>query len=80
MLNISQLCVKHARPVAHPVNNQIFQYDVAFYLGNLETNFIDTGTMKRSNERLVIVGIFSLYDPLNRVTYLRPCMGILGIL
>ena len=46
--------VKHTHPVAYPVNNQIFQYDMAFYLENLEMNFIDTGVMKRSNENSVI--------------------------
>ena len=50
-------------PVAHPVNIQIFQYDMVFYLGNLEMNFIGTEAMKRSNENSVIVGILSFYDP-----------------
>ena len=42
--------IRHARPVTHPANIQIFQYDMVFYLGNLEVNFIGTGAMKRSNE------------------------------
>ena len=57
--------IKHARPVAHPVNIQIFQYDIVFYLGNLEINFIGTEAMKRSNENSVIVGILSFCDPPN---------------
>ena len=56
---------KHARPVAHPANIQIFQYDMVIYLGNLEMNFIVTEAMKRSNENSVIVGILSFYDPPN---------------
>ena len=47
--------IKYARPVAHPVNIQIFKYDMVFYLGNLEMNFIGTGAKKRSNENSVIV-------------------------
>ena len=38
--------------------NQIFQYEMAFRLRNLEMYFIDTGVMKRLNENSVIVGIF----------------------
>ena len=53
---------KHAHHVARPVNNQIFQYEIAFYLGSLELNFIGTRAMNRSNENSVIVGILS-YDP-----------------
>ena len=56
--------IKHARPVAHPVNIQIFQHDMVICLGNLEVNFIGTEAMKRSNENSVIVGILS-YDPPN---------------
>ena len=56
---------KHARPLAHPVNTQIFQFDMVIYLGNLEMNFIGTEAMKRSNENSVIVRILSFYDPLN---------------
>ena len=55
--------IKHIRPVAHPVDNQIFQYDMVFYLGNLEMNLIGTGVMKRSNENSFIVGMLSFYDP-----------------
>ena len=51
--------IKYARPFVHPVNIQIFQYDVVFYLGNLEMKFIGTEAMKRSNENSVIVGILS---------------------
>ena len=50
--------INHVRPVAHPVNNQIFQYDLVFYLGSLEMNFIGAEAMKRSNENSVIVGLF----------------------
>ena len=57
--------IKQARPVANPVNIQLFQYDVVIYLGNLEMNFIGTEAMKRSNENSVIVGILSFSDPLN---------------
>ena len=57
------LYIKHARPVTHPANIQIFQYDMVFYLGNLEMNFIGTEAMKRSNENSVIVGILSFYNP-----------------
>ena len=57
--------IKHARPVAHPVNIQIFQYDMVIYLGNIEMNVIGTEAMKRSNENSVIVGILSFYDPPN---------------
>ena len=49
--------MKHTRPVAHPVNIHLFQYDMVFYLGTLEMNFIGTGAMKRSTENSVIVGI-----------------------
>ena len=52
-------------PVAHPVNIQIFQYDMVIYLGNLEMDFIGTEAMKRSNENSVIVGILSFYNPPN---------------
>ena len=55
--------INHAHPIAHPVNNQILQYDMVFYLENLEMNFIGAGVMKRSNENSVIVGILSFYDP-----------------
>ena len=57
--------IKHACPVAHPVNYQIFQYDMVIYLGNLEMNFIGTEAMKRLNENSVIVGFLSFYDPPN---------------
>ena len=57
--------IKHSRPVAHPLNIQIFQYDMVIYLGNLEMNFIGTEAMKRSNENSVIVEILSFYDPPN---------------
>ena len=57
--------IKQARPVAHHANIKIFQYDMVFYLGNLEMNFIGTEAMKRSNENSVIVGILSFYDPPN---------------
>ena len=57
--------IKHARPAAHPVNYQIFQYDMVRYLGNLEMNFIGTEAMKRSNENSVIVGFLSFYYPPN---------------
>ena len=57
--------IKHARPVAHPVDIQIFQYDMVICLGNLEMNFIGTEAMKRSNESSVIVGTLSFYDPPN---------------
>ena len=66
--------IKHARPVAHPVNIPIFQHDMIIYLGNLEMNFIGTEAMKRSDENSLIVAILSFYDPPNRTTYLRPCM------
>ena len=56
--------IKHARPVTHPANIQIFQYDMVIYLGNLEINFIGTEAMKMSNGNSVIVGILS-YDPPN---------------
>ena len=49
--------------VTYPVSNQIFLYNLAFYLGNLEMNFIGTGTMNKSNENSAIVGILSFYDP-----------------
>ena len=55
--------IKHARPVAHPVNIQIFQYDMVIYLRNLDMNFISTEAMKRSNENSIIVGILSFYNP-----------------
>ena len=55
--------INHARPVAHPVNNQIFQYDMVFYLGRLEMNFIGTEVMKGSNENSVIVGLFPSTPP-----------------
>ena len=51
--------------VAHPVNIQIFHYDMVIYLGNLEMNFIGTETIKRSNENSVIVGNLFFYDPPN---------------
>ena len=54
--------IKYARLVAHPVNIQIFQYDMVLYLGNLEMNFIGTGAKKRSNENSVIVEILPFYD------------------
>ena len=57
------MCIKHDCPVAHPVNIQIFQYDMIIYLGNLEMNFIGTEAMKRSNENSVIVGILPFYNP-----------------
>ena len=57
--------IKHARPVAHLVNIQFFQYDMVIYLGNLEMNFIFTEAMKRSNENAVIAGILSFCDPPN---------------
>ena len=47
--------VKHSHPVAHSVNSQIFKYDMAFHVGDLEMNFIGTGVMERSNENSVIV-------------------------
>ena len=50
-------------PVAHPVNNQTFQYEMALYHGNLEMNFIGTGAMKKSNENSIRAGILSFYDP-----------------
>ena len=63
----------HASPrTAHPVNNQIFQYDMCFYLENLEMTFIATGVMKRSNQNSVKVGILSFYDPPNWATCFRP--------
>ena len=62
-LTLSQMYVKHTRPVAHPENNKIFQHDMAFYFGNLEMNFRGTGVVERSNENSVIVGILSFYDP-----------------
>ena len=46
------------------LNYQNFQYDMTFYSGNLEMNFIVTGVTKRSNEKPVIVGILSFCDPL----------------
>ena len=45
--------IKHPHPVAHPVNIQIFQYDMVIYLGNLEMNFIGTEAIKRSDETSV---------------------------
>ena len=48
--------VKHA-PFSSSYH-QIFQYEMAFRLRNLEMNFIGTGIMKRLNENSVIVGIF----------------------
>ena len=57
--------IKHARPLSRPVNIQVVQYDMVFYLGNLEMNFIGAGAMKRSNRNSVIVGILSVYDPPN---------------
>ena len=59
--------VKYANPVAHPVNNQIFQYDMVFYL---EMNFIGTGAMERSNENSVIVIILSFYEPPPKMSHL----------
>ena len=38
--------IKHTRPVTHPANIQIFLYEMVFYLGNLEMNFIGTEAMK----------------------------------
>ena len=63
--------VKRAHPVAHHVNNEIHQHDMAFYSGTLEINFIGTCSKKRSNKNSVIVGIFSFYDPPNSATYLH---------
>ena len=66
--------IKHGRPFAHPVNIQIFQYDMVFYLGNVEMNFIGTGPMKRSNENSVIVGILPFYDPqIEPLIYVPAC-------
>ena len=53
---------RHAS-VAHTENSQIFQYDMAFYLGNIEMNFIGRGIMKRSKENSAIFGIFPSMTP-----------------
>ena len=60
-------------PVAHSVSNQIFQYDMTFYKGNLEISFIGMGGMNRSNKNSVIVGTLPFFDPPNGATYFRPC-------
>ena len=65
---------KNARPIAHPVNIQIFLYDMVFYLGNLEMDFIGTGAKKRSNENSVIFEILPSYGPLiEPLTYVPAC-------
>ena len=66
--------IKHVRPVTHTANIQIFQYDMVFYLGNLELNFLGTEAMKRSNENSLIVGILSFYVPqIEPLTYVPAC-------
>ena len=66
--------IKHAHPVTHPANIQIFQYDMVVYLGHLDMNFIGTEAMKRSNENSVIVGILSFNDPqIEPLTYVPAC-------
>ena len=49
---------------------------MAFYLGNLEINFIGMGDMKRSSKSSVIVGVLPLYDPPNGATYFRPWLHV----
>ena len=65
MQNISQMYVLNATTCCTSFNNQIFQYEMAFYLGTLEINFIGMGGMKKSRKNSVIVGILSFYEPPN---------------